>query len=383
MSVETTHRGTHAGTHSATQPGRNTTRNTTTTGPDPQRVQEFAGGLLGTLAAGSTALMVSVGHRTKLFDTLAGLPPSTSHQIAAAAGLHERYVREWLHAMTTARVVEHDPAEGTYRLPAEHAAVLTRAAGPDNLAAVMQFLPLMAEVESEVVDCFAAGGGVPYHRFGRFHAVMAELSAGTNDAALLTRIVPLVPGLPQRLAAGIRVADVGCGRGHAVNLLARAFPASELVGYDFSEEAVEFARAEAREWGLANARFEVRDVTSLDGAGSFGLITAFDAIHDQAHPATVLAQIQAHLEPDGAFLMVDIDASSDVQANLNLPWAPYLYAVSTMHCMTVSLSLGGDGLGTAWGTERALQMLADAGFRDVRVERLPEDFINSYYVARR
>ena len=262
-----------------------------------------------------------------------------------------------------------------------HAAVLTRAAGPDNLAAVMQFLPLMAEVETEVVGSFAEGGGVPYARYGRFHEVMAELSADTNDAVLLTRIVPLVPGLPERLEKGIRVADVGCGRGHAVNLLARAYPSSEFVGYDFSEDAVDFARAEARDWGLTNARFEVRDVTSLEGAGAFALITAFDAIHDQAHPATVLQQVADHLDRDGAFLMVDMHASSDVDANLELPWAPYLYAVSTMHCMTVSLSLGGDGLGTAWGTELALQMLADAGFGDVRVERLPEDFINSYYVA--
>jgi 2-polyprenyl-3-methyl-5-hydroxy-6-metoxy-1,4-benzoquinol methylase len=374
MSLDTAHTEQTAHRDQATAPG---------TDVDPERVQEFAGSLFDALAAGSTALMVSVGHRTGLFDALAGLPPSTSPQVAASAGVHERYVREWLHAMTVARIVEHDATADTFRLPAEHAAVLTRAAGPDNLAAVMQFLPLMAEVESDVVGCFASGGGVPYARYGRFHDVMAELSADTNDDALLERIVPLVPGLPEQLTRGLRAADVGCGQGHAVNLLARAFPASEFVGYDFSEEAVAVARAEAQRLGLGNARFEVRDVTSLDGTGTFGFITAFDAIHDQAHPATVLQQIHAHLDPGGAFLMVDIHASSDVDANLELPWAPYLYAVSTMHCMTVSLSLGGDGLGTAWGTELALVMLADAGFGDVRVERLPEDFINSYYVARR
>ncbi|MCE0488312.1 class I SAM-dependent methyltransferase [Ornithinimicrobium sediminis] len=354
-----------------------------TAGPDPGQVQRFAGELLGALSAGSTALMTSVGHRTGLFDAMAGLPPSTSAQVAATAGLHERYVREWLGAMTTARVVVHDPTDDTYRLPEEHAAVLTRASGPDNLAAVMQFLPLMAEVEEEVVGCFAEGGGVPYDRFGRFHEVMAELSADTNDAALLERIVPLVPELPDRLAQGIRVADIGCGQGHAVNLLARAYPDSDFVGYDFSEDALAVARAEAQEWGLANARFELRDVTSLAGSGTFGLVTAFDAVHDQAHPATVLEQVAEHLDPDGVFLMVDMHASSDVDKNMDLPWAPYLYAVSTMHCMTVSLSLDGDGLGTAWGTELARQMLADAGFGDVRVERLEEDFINSYYIARR
>ena len=285
--------------------------------------------------------------------------------------------------MTTARVVEHDPTGDTFSLPAEHAAVLTRAAGPDNLAAVMQFLPLMAEVETDVVGCFAEGGGVPYARYGRFHEVMAELSADTNDAALLSQIVPLVPGLSERLSQGIRVADVGCGQGHAVNLLARAFPASQFVGYDFSEEALAVARAEAQDWGLGNAHFEVRDVANLADTGTFELITAFDAIHDQAHPATVLEQIQTHLDPDGTYLMVDMHASSDVDANLELPWAPFLYTMSTMHCMTVSLALGGEGLGTAWGTELALQMLANAGFTDVRVERLREDFLNTYYVARR
>jgi 2-polyprenyl-3-methyl-5-hydroxy-6-metoxy-1,4-benzoquinol methylase len=356
---------------------------TPATGPDPAAVQAFAGRLFGTLAAGSTALMTSIGHRTGLFDTMAGLAPATSPQLAAAAGLHERYVREWLGAMTTSGIVHHDAATDTYSLPPEHAAVLTRPAGADNLASVMQFLPLLAQVEDEVVRCFTEGGGVPYAAFERFHEVMAEQSAQTNDAALLDRILPLVPGLTERLEAGIRVADVGSGQGHAVNLMARAFPASRFVGYDFATEAVDVARAEARDWGLTNAEHEVRDVADLDGTGTFDLVTAFDAIHDQAAPAEVLAQVADHLGPEGVFLMVDMRASSDVDANIEIPWAPFLYTVSTMHCMTVSLSLGGAGLGTVWGTELALQMLAEAGFDQVEVKQIPEDFINAYYVARR
>ncbi|MCA5892440.1 class I SAM-dependent methyltransferase [Isoptericola sp. NEAU-Y5] len=350
---------------------------------DPARVQEFAGQMFGALSAGATTLMVSIGHRTGLFDTLAGLPPSTSAQIAAEAGLHERYVREWLGAMTAARIVTYDPATATYLIPPEHAAVLTRAAGPDNLASLMQFVPLLAGVQDPVVRCFREGGGVGYPAFDRFHDLMAEQSAQTNDAALIDRVVPLVPGLAARLAEGIRLADIGCGQGHAVNLLAREYPRSELVGYDFEADAVEAARAEAREWNLPNARFEVRDVADLAGTGTFGAITAFDAIHDQAHPAAVLSEVAAHLDPDGVFLMVDMRASSDLEKNLEIPWAPYLYTVSTMHCMTVSLGLDGDGLGTVWGVETALRMLAEAGFEDVRVETLDEDFINAYFVARR
>lgn len=361
-----------------------TTAGSDTSGPDPARVEEFAGQLFGTLSAGATALMISIGHRTGLFDALAGLPPSTSPQLADAAGLSERYVREWLGAMTTARIVVHDPATNRYLLPLEHAAVLTRAAGPDNLASLMQFVPLLAQAEDRVVRCFADGGGVEYAAYARFHELMAEQSAQINDAALIEKIVPMVPDLAARLRAGIRLADVGCGQGHAVNLLARAFPDSEFVGYDFSEEAIAVAGAEAEAWDLPNARFEVRDVANLAGTDTFGAITAFDAIHDQAHPATVLEQVAAHLDPDdGVFLMVDMRASSNLHENLDLPWAPFLYAVSTLHCMTVSLALGGDGLGTVWGTELALQMLADAGFGDVAVKSLEDDFINAYYVARR
>ena len=369
-----------------------TTETTTTTtrapeaptGPDPGAVEQFAGTLFGTLGAGSTALMVSLGHRTGLFDTMAGLPASTSAEIATEAGRHERYVREWLGAMTTSGIVRYDAADDTYVLPPEHAAVLTRAAGPANLASLMQFVPLLAQVEDALVDCFTAGGGVPYSAYERFHELMAEQSRQIHDAALVDRIVPLVPGLAGRLKAGTRLADIGCGQGHAVNLLAREFPESGFVGYDFSEEAIDVARAEARAWGLPNARFEVRDVADLEGSGTFGAITAFDAIHDQARPDTVLEQIAAHLDPDeGVFLMVDMRASSHLEENLEIPWAPFLYTVSTMHCMTVSLSLGGLGLGTVWGTELALRMLADAGFDDVQVRSMEDDFINAYYIARR
>lgn len=353
------------------------------TQPDADRVEAVAGELFATLTAGATALMLSLGHRTGLFDTMASLPASTSGRLAEAAGLHERYVREWLGAMTTAGIVEHDPAADTYRLPLEQAALLTRAAGPHNMASLMQFIPLLAQVEDAVVDSFVHGGGVGYESYHRFHQLMAEQSAQTNDASLVDTILPLVPGLTERLESGIRVADIGCGQGHAVNLIARAFPGSEVVGYDFSTDAVAVGRAEAAAWGLTNAHFEVRDVADLSGTGTFDAVTAFDAVHDQAHPGRVLRQVAEHLAPDGVFLMVDIRASSDVDDNVEIPWAPFLYAVSTMHCMPVSLALGGDGLGTVWGTQLAQQMLADAGFTDVRVESVPTDFINAYYVARR
>lgn len=348
---------------------------------DAERAEAFAGRLLGVLADASLAVMCSIGHRVGLFDTLARLAPSTPAEIAEAARLHERYVREWLGAMTTGGVVEHHPASGRFHLPAEHAASLTRAAGEDNLARFLQFIPLLAQVQDPVADCFRNGGGVGYDHYPEFQQLMAELSDETADAALVDTILPLADGLTGRLTDGAAVADVGCGRGHALNVMARAFPASTFVGYDLDEQAIAKARHEARALGLDNVRFEVRDVTDLDGAGPFDLVTAFDAIHDQAHPARVLEEVADVLAPDGVFLMVDIRASSELQDNVAIPWAPFLYTVSTLHCMTVSLAQGGEGLGTCWGEQTALQLLHDAGFTSVRVAELEDDPFNNYYVA--
>jgi 2-polyprenyl-3-methyl-5-hydroxy-6-metoxy-1,4-benzoquinol methylase len=345
------------------------------------KAQAFAEQMLDTLNKASAALMVSVGHRTELFDTMADLPPASSERIAKAAGLNERYVREWLGAMVTARIVDYDPARGTYFLPREHAVFLTRAASPNNFAATTQFLPLLGSVENEIVEAFRNGGGVPYSSYPRFHEVMAEESNQTVVAGLIDAILPLAPGLIERLREGIEVMDVGCGRGRALILMARTFPKSNFTGYDFSEEAMAAARAEAARQGLANIRFEAQDAAQINDSARYDLITAFDAIHDQAAPRKVLKAIAGALRPGGTFLMQDIRASSHVHKNLDHPLGTFTYTVSCLHCMTVSLALGGEGLGAAWGEEKALELLAEAGFDKVDVKQLPHDIINNYYVA--
>ena len=350
---------------------------------DMAAAEEFGGRVVGILNDGMLALMMSIGHRTGLFDAMSTLPPSTSEQIAEASGLQERYVREWLGAMTTGGIVRHDASAGTFSLPAEHAMVLTRAAGPNNLASISQFVSLMGNVEGQVVECFRNGGGVPYSSYPEFQRLMAEESAQTFDATLVDVTLGLADGLIDRLRDGIDVADVGCGQGHAINLMAEAFPNSRFVGYDFSEEGVAAGRAEAASKGLTNATFEARDATDLGVAGGFDLVTAFDAIHDQRDPARVLAGIHEALRPGGTFLCVDIKADSSVAGNIDHPLGPFFYTVSTMHCMTVSLALDGAGLGSMWGEQTALAMLGEAGFVDIAVESVEGDIINSYYVARR
>ncbi|MCH9666485.1 MAG: class I SAM-dependent methyltransferase [Actinomycetia bacterium] len=348
-----------------------------------EATEEFAGRILGAIDAASVAILLSIGHQTRLFDTLAGLPPATSAQIADAAGLNERYVREWLGGVVAGRVIDYDPATQRYSLPQHRAAVLSRAAGPDNLARVAQFIPLLAEVEQKVIDRFHHGGGLPYSEYPRFHTLMAEQSGEVFDAALIDTILPMVDGLPERLRAGIDVADFGCGSGHAVNVMAKAFPDSRFVGIDFSEEGVAAGVGEAQRLGLTNARFEAADVAEFGTAESFDFITAFDTIHDQAHPRQVLQNIHRVLRRGGSYLMVDIKSSSRLEDNVGEPLASYLYTVSTMHCMSVSLGLDGDGLGTCWGRELATSMLVDVGFSDLQVREIESDPVNYYYAARK
>jgi 2-polyprenyl-3-methyl-5-hydroxy-6-metoxy-1,4-benzoquinol methylase len=331
----------------------------------------------------SLTILLSIGHQTGLFDAMAGLPPATSGRIAEAAGLSERYVREWLAGMTTGHVVDFDAATATYSLPAHRAAALTRAAGPDNLALVALFVPQLGEVEQKIVGCFREGGGLPYSEFPRFHTLMAEMSAAVFDNALVDVVLPLVDGLPDRLRSGADVADFGCGSGHAINVMAEAFRASRFTGIDFSDEAIAAGVQEAARLGLTNAAFESHNLAQLDKREAYDVITAFDAIHDQAQPARVLENIYRALRPGGVFLMADIKASSRLEENVDVAMSTYLYTTSLMHCMTVSLALDGAGLGAAWGTQLATSMLADAGFDDVRVAEVDSDPINSYYIARK
>jgi 2-polyprenyl-3-methyl-5-hydroxy-6-metoxy-1,4-benzoquinol methylase len=351
---------------------------------DTAKAEAFAGRFVTALNNGALCLMASIGHRTGLFDAMSALPPSTSEEIASRARLNERYVREWLGAMAAAGVVEVEPATSRYVLPPEHAACLTRAAAADNMAVFAQYIGLLGGVEDDVVECFTKGGGVPYDRYPRFHAVMEEDSGQSVLSSLESHVLPLVPGLTERLATGIRVLDVGCGRGRILNRLAELYPASEFLGMDLSEDAVAYARAEAARKGIRNARFVVKDLSDFDRTAEverFDLITTFDAVHDQAQPLHVLRGIHRALTREGVYLMQDIRGSSCVHKNLGHPIGTLLYTISCMHCMTVSLAQGGEGLGAMWGEEKAREYLRRAGFRSIAVHQLAHDIQNNWYVV--
>jgi SAM-dependent methyltransferase len=352
-------------------------------------IHAFADHLLGLINGGSLALMISIGHRTGLFDTLSERPTSTCAELANASGLHPRYVREWLGAMVVGGIVEHrigvTPELGTYTLPDAHAASLCRKAGAANMAVFTQYIGLLGAVEDDIVDCFREGGGVPYSKYPRFHEVMAEDSGQSVLPVLESEILPLVPELIDRLRLGIEVLDLGCGRGRALMQLAQRFPRSRFRGMDISAEAIAWAREQAHERDLHNLEFELADAAVLgeEHVGRYDLITTFDAIHDQRDPAAVLTGIARALAPGGTYLMQEIATSGHHHHDVALPLGPMLYAISCMHCTSVSLAEGGAGLGATWGRELAMRMLGEAGLAAVEVRQLEHDVQNEYYVCRR
>jgi len=351
---------------------------------DTAKAEAFAGKVLTALNNGALCLMVSIGHRTGLLDIMSQLPPARSEEIAARAALNERYVREWLGAMVTGGGVDFDPASHCYSLPPEHAAFLTRAAAADNMAVFGQYIGVLGAVEDDIVDCFRKGGGVPYERFPRFHEVMAEDSGQSVLSSLESHILPLVPGLTERLVRGIRVLDAGCGRGRILMRLAELYPQTRFVGMDLSSEATAHGRDEAAKAGLSNIEFVAADLSTFDTTAepqAFDFVTTFDAIHDQAKPLNVLKGIHRTLKSDGVYLMQDISGTSHVDKDIEHPIGTFLYTISCMHCMTVSLAQGGEGLGAMWGEEKTREYLRMAGFHSITTHRLAHDIQNNWYVV--
>jgi 2-polyprenyl-3-methyl-5-hydroxy-6-metoxy-1,4-benzoquinol methylase len=347
---------------------------------DPATVKEFANRLLDIYTAGFLTYMIEIGDATGLF-TAALEGPASSAQLAERAGLSERHVREWLGAMVVAGIFDYEPEAAAYALPPEHATCLT-GSSPYNLAPRSLGLSRLGKVMPKVIDTFRRGGGVPYPDYmPDFTQFMDALGRNRYDNLLVSVYLGLAPGLTERLAAGISVADVGCGSGHVANLMAQAFPRSSFVGYDMDDNGIAVAASEADSMRLANVRFELLDLVRLPEEPKYDLITAFDVIHDQARPAAVLTRVNRALAPGGSFFMFDIHASSRLEENIPNRMAAYMYSVSVMHCMQVSLAYEGAGLGTCWGEQLARQMLADAGFGSVQTFEPPLDPVNLLYLC--
>jgi len=316
----------------------------------------YAGRITRTLNNGFIALMISLGHRLRLFDVLAALPPSTSEQIATAAGLAERYVREWLAAMTAAHILDYDERSATYFLHVEYAAVLSCGAGTNNLAPVAELLSLLAAAEDQVVTGFRSGGGVLPEAYARLDGLLSSEKRRTLDEAYVDQLLDLIPGMRMHLDLGARVLDAA-GDGVLLEVMAGMFPRSTF--------------------------HSTPDPATLDEPRAYDLVLAFDAIHQHPFPRVVFRNVAAALKREGLFVMKEIAASSHLSRNIDHPFAPMLYALSTMHSVPLALGHEGEALGRMWGKERASRMLAEAGFRNVRFGTLAVDGMHYFAIAGR
>jgi SAM-dependent methyltransferase len=339
---------------------------------DYERVRHFAGRVMGDMGGMGANIMSLLGDRLGLFRALDDGGPATSLELAERAGVQERYAREWLYGMHAAGYLELDRERGAFSLPAEHAEVLAREGAPFFLGGGFQALAGELAILSQLTEAFRCGGGVPQAAYpDDLFEGLRRFSAPAFEHLLNQQWIPAASGLREKLGAGARYADVGCGAGIALIRLAQNFPRSTFVGYDAFPGAIDQATRAAEQAGLSDRlRFEL-----LDAAGGIpgrhDVISTFDVVHDAIDPPGLLRSIRAGLEPDGTYLMLEMRCADDPAENAG-PFHTMLYAISLMYCTTTSLAHGGAGLGTCGcPPHKVRELCAEAGFSSVR--ELPID----------
>jgi SAM-dependent methyltransferase len=349
---------------------------------DQTKQEAFVQKVLGDTSATMTTLLASIGDRLGLFKDLAANGPGTSEEVARRTGTSERYVREWLGGMAAAGYVEYDAPTCRFSLPAEHVAALAAEGGPFFYGGIYEMIPALAAVFDQVTEAFRQGGGVRQANYPP--AVWDGLersSAGWFNNLLLQRWIPAMPAVQSKLQRGVRVADVGCGRGWALIKLAQAFPACRYFGYDMYGPAVDEATARAKAAGVQDrVAFQQVDVSNGLPA-EYDVITTFDVIHDVVDPLRTLRALRRALASDGVYVCLDTNCSDKLEENIS-PLGAMLYGFSVLYCMTTSLAWGGAGLGTLGFHERKVQeMCSEAGFHGVRKVPLENPFNNLYEIT--
>ncbi len=332
---------------------------------DPAKVEAFATKVVTDLGIGHHTLLAYLGYRLGLYRGLAEHPGSTSAELAQRLGYTERYVREWLAAQAAAGYVSYDPADRTFTLPAEHALVLADEDGPAFMASGFEVLASVWPTVDQLAHGYASGEGLGWHAHdSRLFVGFERFFRPSFRNVLVPEWLAAVPGLVERLEAGIRVLDVGCGLGTAVIAMAEAFPASTFVGIDLHEESVRRAALAARGAGVGDrVRFEVAEAQAYEG--TFDLVCMFDTLHDLGDPVGALAYAKSHLADDGWFFAVEPNAGDRLEDNLH-PLGLIWYASGHNLCVPNAVSQGGDALGNQAGPARTLQTFADGGFTDAR-----------------
>lgn len=348
---------------------------------DKERAKDFTRRVLGDVAGAVTVHLCTIGDRLGLFKDLAENGPADAATFAARNSVDERYAREWLEALAASGYLEFDPATSCFAMPAEHARPLSEDTHPLYQGAFWNLLTYSMGPMDQLVDAFKHGGGVPQTAYSpELYTSMQRSSALRYRNFLLETWLPDMPDVVAMLERGVDVADVGCGRGTALTMMAEAFPNSNFTGYDAFAPQIEGANLKAREQGIEDrAKFEVLDASG-ELPRDFDLIFTFDVIHDMAKPREGLANIRRHLREGGIYVLQEITAADERHENRGVE-ATIKYGMSLTYCMTTSLANHGEGLGTLGMPEKVVRELcAEAGFGTVRKLPCSTDFISLFEV---
>ena len=342
--------------------------------PDIAAIEAYTALAAGHATMAINAALVTLGDRLGLWKAMAGAGSLTVGALASVAGVTERYLREWLSAMTASGFIAYDELSDTFELPGAGAAVLAAEDSPALFIAPFQFLPLINEMLPALADGFRSGAGVSWlDRDSDFCDAEERFSRPFHRALLVGVWLASVPGLTERLAAGAKVADVGCGYGRSTIEMAKAFPNSTFVGFDFHDHSIARGREIARAEGVADrVSFEVADARALPG-DRYDVVVFCDSLHDMGDPVAAARRAREILSPGGVLVSLDPKAAGDsLAANLGDPFAPMLYAVSCFICTPSAMAQNGpEVLGALAGEGALRRVLSDAGF--TRIERHGHD----------
>jgi ubiquinone/menaquinone biosynthesis C-methylase UbiE len=335
-----------------------------------QSIEQFAGQVVTDLAAAMAGVMTNLGHKLGLYRAMSESGPINSHELARRTGTNERSVREWLNGQVAGGYVLFDTNTNEYLLPPEHAFVLANPDSPAFLSPAFDVAASLWHGEDKILAAFRSGKGMGWHEHDSRLFTGTEAFFRNGYRAHLTQTwIPSLSGVQEQLAKGGRVADVGCGHGASVILMAQAFPKSKFVGIDCHESSIAVARERARQAGVADqARFEVATPRVLaDSKEKFDLVCFMDSLHDMGDPLEALWASRQAMAPNGALMLVEPFAKDPSEENVG-PVARMYYSASTGLCTQNALSQGGRySLGAQAGATQLLAILKDAGFQSARV----------------
>ena len=347
---------------------------------DPDALNRLLGQMVNDLGAAVNGALVVLGDGLGIYTALADIGPATSQELADKTKLNERQLREWLSAQAASGYVSYDAARETFFLTAEQVAVFADPNSPAAMTGGFYGISAVYHDEPLIAESFRSGAGLPW---GKHHKC---LFCGTErffrpgyQANINEKWIPALDGVQEKLSAGIRAADIGCGHGISTLLMAKAFPKSEFFGFDLHPSSIEEASRHAQEEHITNVHFSVASAKEIPGR-DYGFVTVFDALHDMGDPVGAASQVRQSLHPDGTFMIVEPNAGDSLAENMN-PVGRVYYGFSTMICTPASLSQEvGLALGAQAGERRLREVLSKAGF--TRLRRAAETPFNMILEAR-